>query len=355
MTSPKDQLAHLIETSASAYAGFIVADFEEQFPLEFKSFGILLHENWRAYLQSRLIELASAVRAGQPRMFARHMDWCRTILVSRDIPDHVLRPAIQITLETLIAQLPEFTDLIRANVGAGLAVFDHPVSESRSALDINTTEGKLAARYVLAVLEGEGRAAGDLVMSAVRNGLDVRSAYEKVLIPAVREIGRMWHCNEVSIAEEHFVTAVTQRVLCQLQTLVEEMPPNGKTVIVSAVAGDRHEIGARMVADYFEMAGWRVIYLGVDMPSTDLATAVGDFQADVVVLAATLSTHVSSVAATISVIRATDLHVQPRVIVGGLVFTENESLADQVGADGCADSPAEAVRLGVVLTANSLD
>ena len=40
---------------------------------------------------------------------------------------------------------------------------------------------------------------------------------------------------------------------------------------MAAVAGNQHDIGLHAVADFFEMAGWRSILLGADVPAADLA------------------------------------------------------------------------------------
>ena len=345
MSNTEENLAHLIETSAPAYAGFIVSDLSASNPEVISAFGPMATESWRGYMVSRLIELASTVRAGQPRLFAAHIDWCRVALSSRGISDQVLKPALGTVDQMLSEQLPDYVDTFKPYLAASLALFDRPLKENGSLLNVDDPCGRLAAHYVLAVLEGDCRAACELVLNAVKDDLDISDAYIKVLIPAVQEVGRMWHQNEVSIAEEHFVTATTQRVLSQLQSSVQCAPSNGKTVVAAAVAGDRHEVGIRVVADFLEMAGWRVIFLGADLPSSDLAQAVEDFNADIVVLAATLVTHISSVRSAITAIRASDAAKSIKVIVGGSGFNGDVALAKEVGADAFALTPDKAVQL----------
>ena len=59
-----------------------------------------------------------------------------------------------------------------------------------------------------------------------------------------------------------------------------------------------------MVADFFELSGWRTIFLGADLPADDIAQATIDFESDVVVLSATLTTQLPAVTATIAAIRS---------------------------------------------------
>jgi hypothetical protein len=44
--------------------------------------------------------------------------------------------------------------------------------------------------------------------------------------------------------------------------------------IVTGVAGELHQIGANMVADVLENAGWNVEFLGTDAPHTGIVDAV---------------------------------------------------------------------------------
>lgn len=336
----------ILEQSADSLAGYATAQLSEEQPDVLAAFSPLPFESWRGYLKSRIVELASAIRLKQPRLFATHIDWCRATLASRNISHEVLLPAMIVLRNVLDEEFPDQVASISPYFDAAQSVFDRPLPHSKSFLDVSTPHGRLAAEYVLATLEGDRRAACNVVLHAVDEGLAVRDAYLNVLAPAVLEIGRMWHRNEISIAEEHFVTATTQMVMSQLQAKATVAAPNGKTVVAAAVSGNRHEIGIRMVADFFEMTGWRTIFLGADLPAGDIAQATIDFEADAVVLSATLTTQLPAVAAAIAAIRSNPATKSMKVIVGGSGFAESPSLATETGADAFAETPDEAVHLG---------
>ena len=40
----------------------------------------------------------------------------------------------------------------------------------------------------------------------------------------------------------------------------------GRCVVVTCVGGELHELGARMVGDFFDMAGWDTYFCGADTP-----------------------------------------------------------------------------------------
>jgi methanogenic corrinoid protein MtbC1 len=74
---------------------------------------------------------------------------------------------------------------------------------------------------------------------------------------------------------------------------------------------------------------------------------VQHFQADLVALGATLDEHRSAVARSIAALRAA--RPGQRVLVGGSAFAGSADLWRRAGADACAATPAEAVRLGAEL------
>ena len=164
---------------------------------------------------------------------------------------------------------------------------------------------------------------------------------------AQREVGRMWHQAEVNIAEEHVVTSTTERAMAVLAYKAEKQTSNGLTLVSAAVAGNAHDIGIRVVSDFFEFAGWRAVCLGADLPAIDIAQAVKFFDTSLVLLSAALSTQIKAVRETVQAVR--ELDSQCKIMVGGTALQDAPDIWRQLGADAYAWSPAEAVN-----TANQL-
>jgi methanogenic corrinoid protein MtbC1 len=122
-----------------------------------------------------------------------------------------------------------------------------------------------------------------------------------------------------------------------------------KTVLLACVAGNVHDIAVRAISDFHEMAGWRAITLGPDIPHDEIARSVTSFDANVVVLAATLDPHLKAVQQVIKRIRAIEDR-DLKVIVGGPVFDRVPDLWKKVGADGYAARIEDAEPLGSRLT-----
>jgi methanogenic corrinoid protein MtbC1 len=226
-----------------------------------------------------------------------------------------------------------------------LKAFDDQPTDISAKLLPDTPHGRLASAYLLAVLEGDRQRASRLILDALEQDQSVRDLYLCVLLPAQQEIGRMWSVNEVNVAEEHFATQTTRMVMALLLSRATVKPSNGKTVLTAAVAGNLHDLGLCAVADFFEMAGWRTIQLGADVPIGDLVRAVEDFEVDLVALCAALSIQIENVRSTIQAVRSVDRRNAVKIIVGGLAFADQEDLPKEVGADGYAANPIDAVHL----------
>jgi methylmalonyl-CoA mutase cobalamin-binding domain/chain len=111
------------------------------------------------------------------------------------------------------------------------------------------------------------------------------------------------------------------------------------------VGGELHEMGVRMVADFFEMDGWDSYYLGANTPPAGVLASLRERPVDVVGISATMTFHVRRVASLIEQIRAADLAYDVKVLVGGYPFNIAPDLWQEIGADGYAASAEHAVDL----------
>jgi MerR family transcriptional regulator, light-induced transcriptional regulator len=117
------------------------------------------------------------------------------------------------------------------------------------------------------------------------------------------------------------------------------------TAIVACVSDELHAVGGRMVADFLEADGWRVVFLGQLTPGTDLAALAAEQGATLVAVSAALPERVPTVAEACAALRGLD--PAPFVLVGGQAFGGSAERALRTGADAYAEdaeAAAQAVR-----------
>jgi methanogenic corrinoid protein MtbC1 len=115
--------------------------------------------------------------------------------------------------------------------------------------------------------------------------------YALVLSPLMKLTGARWHAGEEEVWEEHYTTAVVRTIIESLfdEVAARAAEPLGKTVVLAAPADEYHDLGLRMLADRFELAGYRVHFIGAATPLEELLGAARTLKADAVLLSA--STH----------------------------------------------------------------
>ncbi len=344
--------AQLIERSATGYAGFASAWLGEHHPAMAARLSGEAGGGWRGHLTQRLLELAAALAAGEKRLFTARIAWSRRAFAARSQPEGDLAASIEALRETLAARLPanaaaeplDYLDTALAELRAPLPALQE------SGLDASRPLDRLALRYLEKILMGNVTDAIDDIVAVAAGETGAHGVYLGILLPAQREIGRLWHEGEVTVAEEHLVTGTTQRAMAVIASRAPRAAHNGHTVVVAAVAGNIHDIGPRALADFFQMAGWRPIYVGADVPLQDLPPMLTFYDASALMMAATLATHVPRVAQAIADIRQRCGHPL-RVIVGGAAFDEVPALWQRIGADGYAATIDDAVKVATRLVA----
>jgi len=94
--------------------------------------------------------------------------------------------------------------------------------------------------------------------------LPLEQALTDVVTPALRWTGEAWHRGELSVAQEH---AITAKVRAHLGKLISDRRGSVHGVAVLACApGEQHDIGLLMLAVMLRADGWRVEFLGADTP-----------------------------------------------------------------------------------------
>ena len=190
--------------------------------------------------------------------------------------------------------------------------------------------------YLDHVLAGRRDDAVRLVLDAVDQGRDVGELLLDLLQPAQLEVGRLWERGEITVAQEHLTTAITQTVMSMLYPFLFTGADNGRRLVATGVGSEAHEVGIRMVADLVQRDGWSTTYLGSGSPPEGVVAEVVRRDADVLAISATMTSHVPHVRELIAAVRADPRCDRVRVLVGGRPFRLAPQLVHQVGADGWA-------------------
>jgi methanogenic corrinoid protein MtbC1 len=294
--------------------------------------------------------LADSIAASLPPLFSDYVAWAKIMLAGRGISDSDLALNLECLRRSIEETLPQdMSALASQYVEAGLRQLPQLPSDLPTFIRDGDPFADLAKQYLDALLRGERHIASRLILDAVGAGASVKDLYLYVFQRSQYEIGRLWQMNQVSVAQEHYCTAATQLIMSQLYSRIFATEKNGRTLVATCVGGDLHEIGVRMVSDFFEIEGWDTFYLGASVPLPSIIQTVLQRKADVIAISATITYNTRKVADVIAAIRATEAARGVKVLVGGYPFNVAPDLWRQLGADGCAGDAQEAIAVANLL------
>jgi methanogenic corrinoid protein MtbC1 len=106
-----------------------------------------------------------------------------------------------------------------------------------------------------------------------------------IIQPVLTEIGELWAKNEVTLANEHFATNICRT---RLNAMMDSLPVimDGPLILTACAPHEFHEIGVIIANLFLRRHGWRVIYLGQNVPALDLEKDLRRLRPNLVVFSA---------------------------------------------------------------------
>jgi DNA-binding transcriptional MerR regulator/methylmalonyl-CoA mutase cobalamin-binding subunit len=157
---------------------------------------------------------------------------------------------------------------------------------------LEATGGSQADRFRSAAIRAAQRLnAAELhdVLERAAISLGVPVFLEQVAGPSIREIGHGWQSGTVTIGQEHLATVVFRRILGWIIDTVEA-GDEAPRLLVATPTGQMHELGALMAGAVAASEGWDVVYLGADLPPSELLSAAEQAGVQAVALSIVLPT-----------------------------------------------------------------
>ncbi|MDA1082218.1 MAG: MerR family transcriptional regulator [Gemmatimonadetes bacterium] len=200
---------------------------------------------------------------------------------------------------------------------------ERPVRESARHAESLEATVEVALRHVRS-LDGTGL---DRVLrrTLARHGLP---AFTEDLVPhLMHRIGDAWATKEITVAHEHLASAAVLAVLFEAIRSLPE-PPAARKLLVATPAGEYHAVGAALAATVAALDGWVIVYLGTDVPSSDIVSAASAAEASAVLLSAVHTDLPEQLVRRLRALRAELPASVPIVIGGAAAHTVAGQLAD---------------------------
>ena len=187
------------------------------------------------------------------------------------------------------------------------------------------------------MLAGDAAGSWQLVEAAMASGVEPVDVYVEILAPALHGIGSGWQAGTIPIEREHLASSVATGIVGRMGPQFRRRGRHLGSVIIAMPVGERHGLGAAMLADIVADAGYEVLNVGPDTPPASLASAIrsrDDLRA--VVVSVVDAARLSAAARLIAAARAANRQVP--IIAGGFAIPDLRT-ASAIGADAWAADP----------------
>ena len=292
-----------------------------------------------------------ALKLDHRDMYGNYILWAAAMLGHRNIPKSDLEYNLQYLQQAILEVLDtDYSNQIIDFIEFGRNKLNQEVTEPTSYITEENPFRDEARRYLEYLLDGQREKARSSVHELVEKGTNIKDIYHYIFQPTQYEVGHLWQCNKITVAHEHYCSAATQLIMSGLYPHIFSTRRIGKTMVACSISGELHEMGIRMVSDFFEIEGWDTYYLGANMPDRQLEQAVADHKANLLAISVTLPIHVSKAAALIKQIRSNRELSELKILVGGYPFIQHPDLWKKIDADGFAENANQAIMIAEQLT-----
>ncbi|MFW6252028.1 MAG: cobalamin B12-binding domain-containing protein [Halanaerobium sp.] len=300
----------------------------------------------KSYTASNLNYLAQAVYIDEKNIFVNYYNWLYTVLKERGIGIEVLNNHLLAIKNVFSLELePEEFKLIDQILNAAEIKLDNPDNYQQSFIKEENFLAQKAEDYLSFLLNMEREKAVQLIMDLVDQGTAIEDIYLNIFQVVQYEIGRLWQLNQISIAQEHYATSVTQLAMSQLYPKIFSHLKKGKKVLTTCIGDELHELGIRMVADLLELNGWDTIHLGSNTPINEIVNLLQKKEIDLLAISATLPDQLADSRNLIKAVRGNKNFAGIKIMAGGRLFMQSDDLWQKIGADAFAVDAKEAVKV----------
>jgi len=166
--------------------------------------------------------------------------------------------------------------------------------------------------------------------------LSVIEVYEQILTPSLNSMESTGD-EQVDIWKEHIRTSIIRTIIENSYSYVirdrdeKYGVRSGKKIAVICPIDEYHELGARMITDYFIMLGYDAIYVGSNTPKEVFISGLKTQKLDYIAISISNPYHLISARNTIARIREEDQNV--KIIVGGNAISKLGEKAEILKAD----------------------
>jgi methanogenic corrinoid protein MtbC1 len=213
-----------------------------------------------------------------------------------------------------------------------------PMSPDMAAAAARALSDTDVVAFVSAVRSADDARGAQFIRDVLDEGASVEAVYLDLLAPSARRLGTMWDNDECDFVEVTVALGRMQRLLRDLsQVFLAESghaEPVGN-ILLTCVPGEQHTLGIIMVGEFLLRDGWRVL-VGAPWTESDLLSMVTTEWYDVIGFSVGTESRLNVLRRDIRRLKSASRNPNVQIMVGGQLFSEDPTMAEQIGANAIA-------------------
>lgn len=178
-----------------------------------------------------------------------------------------------------------------------------------------------------------------------KNIYTIPDFYEEVLKVALYSIDEC--SDEDCIWKEHVRTSIVRSVIeCMYPQVIElkkQVAPIDKKIVLACPEREYHEVGLRMIDDFFNILGYKTVFVGTNTPKNQVLNAISRTRPDYFAVSVTDYYLLFEAQKMIQNIKSNFKNI--RIIVGGIAFKGNLDSIKRIGGDIYLETYQDLVKL----------
>jgi len=183
--------------------------------------------------------------------------------------------------------IKKIVELLKSNhtISEAIRILKDPESNTAAGTDTQEHWAVYQQRMLKSIEEFNEQKLGTAYNEAL-SIYPVDMVTEQVILPLLTTLGERWQERETGIAEEHFFSAYLRNKL-GARLHHESNRSRGKKILVSCLPGEYHELGVLLFCIAAIGHGYQILYLGTNLPPSQLLKVVERTDVSAVLLSGT--------------------------------------------------------------------
>ena len=193
------------------------------------------------------------------------------------------------------------------------------------------------------LITGNRAGAREAVEGVLQNGTTPEDLTHECYWQLLEMINTLYRNDQLTNLAHHYATRLLRSLVDQAQARYEMRERRNKSIMLFCGATEADDLAAQMVADLVEADGYDVCFGGGGVAWDEVLQETSENKPDVLMLFSSAASDAPHIRVLIDTIREIGACPKMQIVVGGGVFNRAEGLAEEIGADLWATTPAELI------------